>query len=206
VLRGITIAVILGTAAVGIFYLGGPLISPKTISDPLQQALNQIQTGLTYDKFVNMVGSQRDALVQKMPQQTIDLIMNEAQKIPARVSETMQDMISKISSSSQTVIFSKQGQFEGLKGYNATGKAEIISVGKIAFLRFENFQVTNGPGLHVYMTTSDGDVTNGIDLGKLKGNIGDQNYALNGVDTKIYNVVIIYSQPFHVYFAEAKLS
>jgi len=205
VLRAITIAVIVGTAAVGIFYLGSPMIPTKTIANPLQNALDQVQGGLTYDKFVNMVDSQRDSLVAKMPQKTIDLIMDEAKKVPTTVSESLQDMVSKISASSQAVIFSKQGQFVGLKGHDVKGKAEIISVGKIAFLRFENFEVTNGPDLHVYMTI-DGDVTSGIDLGKLKGSIGDQNYELNGVDVKTYHVVVIYSQPFHIYFAEAKLS
>ena len=103
------------------------------------------------------------------------------------------------------MIFSKQGEFVGLKGHDAKGKDEIISVGKIAFIRFENLEITSGPDLHVYMT-SDGDVTTGIDLGNLKGSIGDQNYPLNGIDIKTYNVVVIYSQPFQVYFAEAKLS
>ncbi len=204
-LKGITIAVILGTAAMGIFYLGPPMLLQKAISDPLQQALDQVQGGLTYDKFVNMVDSQRDALVTKMPQHTIDLIMEEAKKVPTTVSESMQNMISQIAPNSQSVTFSKQGDFVGLKGHDAKGRAEIISVGKIAFLRFENFEVTNGPDLHVYMT-SYGDVTTGIDLGKLKGSIGDQNYVLNGVDIKTYNIVVIYSQPFHVYIAEAKLS
>jgi len=204
VLRGIIIAVIVGTAAMGVLYLGGPMILSKTVTDPLQHALDQIQAGLTYDKFVNMVDSQRNAIIDKMPQKTIDLMMDEAKKFPTTVSESMQDMISKISSNTQSVIFSKQGEFVGL-GHEAKGKAEIISVGKIAFLRFENFEVTNGPDLHVYMT-SDGNVTSGIDLGKLKGSKGDQNYALNGVDAKTYQIVVIYSQPFHVYFAEAKLS
>jgi len=204
VLRGIIIAVIVGTAAMGVLYLGGPIILSKTVTDPLQHALDQIQAGLTYDKFVNMVDSQRNAIIDKMPQKTIDLMMDEAKKFPTTVSESMQDMISKISSNTQSVIFSKQGEFVGL-GHEAKGKAEIISVGKIAFLRFENFEVTNGPDLHVYMT-SDGNVTSGIDLGKLKGSKGDQNYALNGVDAKTYHIVVIYSQPFHVYFAEAKLS
>ena len=203
-LRGIIIAVIVGTAAMGVLYFGGPIILSKTVTDPLQHALDQIQAGLTYDKFVNMVDSQRNAIIDKMPQKTIDLMMDEAKKFPTTVSESMQDMISKISSNTQSVIFSKQGEFVGL-GHEAKGKAEIISVGKIAFLRFENFEVTNGPDLHVYMT-SDGNVTSGIDLGKLKGSKGDQNYALNGVDAKTYHIVVIYSQPFHVYFAEAKLS
>lgn len=202
-LRGIGIIAILAVAAIGVYYFGPQMISQK-MSDPLQQAFDQIQTGLTYDKFVNMTNSQRDALVQKMPQQTIALIMDYAKKFPTTVSEGMQDMISKISSTSQSIVFSKQGEFVGL-GHEAKGKAEIISVGKIAFLRFENFEVTNGPDLHVYMTTN-GDATTGIDLGKLKGSIGDQNYELHGVDTKTYDTVVIYSQPFHVYFAEAKLS
>jgi hypothetical protein len=205
VLRGIIIAVIVGAAAMVVLYLGGPIILSKTVTDPLQHSLDQVQAGLTYDKFVNMVDSQRNSLVEKMPQKTIDLMMDEAKKFPTTVSETMQDMISKISSNTKTVIFSKQGEFVGLEGHDAKGKSEIISVGKIAFLRFENFEITNGPDLHVYMT-SDGNVTSGIDLGKLKGSKGDQNYALNGVDIKIYNIVVIYSQPFHVYFAEAKLS
>ena len=139
-----------------------------------------------------------------MPQQTITLIMDGAKKFTTTVSESMQDMISKIPSTSHSIVFSKQGEFVGLD-HDAKGKAEIISVGNISFLRFENFQVTNGPDLHVYMTIN-GNVTTGIDLGKLKGSIGDQNYELDRVDTKIYDTVVIYSQPFHVYFAKAKLS
>jgi hypothetical protein len=203
VLRGIGIAAILGVAAIGVYYFG-PQMIPQKMSDPLQQALDQIQTGLTYDKFVNMTNSQRDALVQKMPQQTITLIMDDAKKFTTTVSESMQDMISKISPTSHSIVFSKQGEFVGL-GHEAKGKAEIISVGSITFLRFENFEVTSGPDLHVYMTIN-GDATTGIDLGKLKGSIGDQNYELDRVDTKTYDTVVIYSQPFHVYFAKAKLS
>jgi hypothetical protein len=203
VLRGIGIVAILGVAAIGIYYFGPQMISQK-MSDPMQQAFDQIQTGLTYDKFVNMTNSQRDALVQKMPQQTIFLVMDDAKKFPTTVSESMQDMISRISSTSQSIVFSKQGEFVGLD-HDVKGKAEIISVGNIAFLRFENFQVTNGPDLHVYMTIN-GDATTGIDLGKLKGSIGDQNYDLHGIDTETYDIVVIYSQPFHVYFAKAKLS
>ncbi|OLD31588.1 MAG: hypothetical protein AUI61_04610 [Thaumarchaeota archaeon 13_1_40CM_2_39_13_2] len=114
-------------------------------------------------------------------------------------------MASKLGSDSQSIIYSKQGSFVGLKGNNAKGKAIIISAGKVAFLRFQDFEVTNGPDLHVYMT-SGGNISTGMDLGKLKGSIGDQNYALNGVDLKNYDTVVIYSQPFHIYFAQAKLA
>jgi hypothetical protein len=204
VLKGIAIAVIVGTAIMGIYYVGVPQFNKTTPQDQLSQTLDQLQSGLTYDKFVNMVDTQRDALVQKMDQNTINLIIEDAKKFPTIVSESVQNMESQISSGAQTVVYSKQGQFTGMKGNDASGKAFVISLGKIAFLRFENFTVTNGPDLHVYMTEG-GDITTGIDLGKLKGSIGDQNYALNGIDTKKYDTVVIYCQPFHIYYAEAKL-
>ncbi len=204
-LKGIAIAVIVGTAIMGIYYVGAPQFNRTTPENQLSQALEQIQSGLTYDKFVTMVDTQRDAIVQKMDQKTIDLILEEAKKFPTTVSESMQEMESKISSGAQTVVYSKQGQFVGMKGNNASGKASVISLGNIAFLRFENFQVTNGPDLHVYMTEG-GDISTGIDLGKLKGSVGDQNYALNGASTKRYDTVVIYCQPFHIYYAEAKLT
>ncbi|TLX90761.1 MAG: DM13 domain-containing protein [Thaumarchaeota archaeon] len=204
-IRGVVIAIIIGVAIAGLYYTGALQLGQKTVQEELPRALDQIQNGLTYDKFVNMVDSQRDSLVQKMPQKTIDLVLEEARKLPTTVSESIQDMASKLGSDSQSIIYSKQGSFVGLEGNNAKGKAIIISAGKVAFLRFQDFEVTNGPDLHVYMT-SGGNISTGMDLGKLKGSIGDQNYALNGVDLKNYDTVVIYCQPFHIYFAQAKLS
>lgn len=205
-LKAVAIAVIIGTAVIGIYYLAGPLFYDRVVNEPLPAALSGLQKDLTYDKFVNMVDDQRKALVDKMSPQTIDLVMAEAKKLTTTVSENMQDMIAKIAPNSQeTPKFSKLGAFEGLKGHEARGKAEVISVGDISFLRFEEFEVTNGPDLHVYMTKN-GDVNSGIDLGKLKGSKGDQNYAIGGIDTDVYDTVVIYCQPFHVYFASAKLS
>lgn len=204
-LKGIAIAALVGAVILGVYYFGAPQFNRTTPVDQLTQTLDQIQSGLTYDKFVNMVDSQRDAIVQKMDQKTINLILDDAKKLPTTVSESMQNMESQISSGTQTVVYSKQGQFSGMSGNNATGKALVISLGKIAFLRFENFQVTNGPDLHVYVTQG-GDITTGIDLGKLKGSIGDQNYALNNIDIKTYDTVVIYCQPFHIYYANAKLT
>lgn len=205
-LKGITIAVIVGVAAIGAYYLAGPLFYNNTIDEPLPKALSDIQQDLTYEKFVNMIDEQRNAIVKNMPQGTIDLIMDEAKKITTNVSEDMQDMLAKIApNSQQSPKFSKLGTFQGLKGHQATGKAEVITVGDISFLRFEDFEVTNGPDLHVYMTKN-GDVDTGIDLGKLKGNKGSQNYELSGINTNVYDTVVIYSQPFRVYFASATLS
>ena len=205
-LKAVAIAVIIGTAVIGIYYLAGPLFYDRVVNEPLPAALSDLQKDLTYDKFVNMVDEQRKALVEKMSPGTIDLVMAEAKKFTTTVSEDMQEMIAKVAPNSQeTPKFSKLGMFQGLKGHEAKGKAEVISVGDISFLRFEDFEVTNGPDLHVYMTKN-GDVDSGIDLGNLKGSKGNQNYALGEINADVYNTVVIYCQPFHVYFASAKLS
>ena len=79
-------------------------------------------------------------------------------------------------------------------------------------LRFEDFMVTNGPALSVLLSTATG-VTSSenlgeyLDLGPLKGNIGNQNYEVPaGTDVGAYRTVVIYCVPFHVVFATAPLA
>ncbi|CAN5820750.1 DM13 domain-containing protein [soil metagenome] len=78
-------------------------------------------------------------------------------------------------------------------------------------LRFEDFEVTNGPDLHVYLVphenpTRSEDLDGYVDLGSLKGNIGDQNYEIpDGVDISEFGSVVIYCVPFHVLFSIASL-
>ena len=76
-------------------------------------------------------------------------------------------------------------------------------------LRLENFEVTNGPDLHVLLVPSENpeDMTGSVDLGSLKGNIGDQNYEIpDGINPSEFGSVIIYCQPFHVVFSVATLA
>ena len=80
-------------------------------------------------------------------------------------------------------------------------------------LRLENLQVTNGPDLHVILSPhpnpgNQGEVkTSGyVDLGKLKGNRGNQNYPIpDNVDVAAQGSVVIYCKPFHVIFSVATL-
>ena len=72
-------------------------------------------------------------------------------------------------------------------------------------LRLENFRSTNGPELHVYLAT-DKRATDYIDLGKLKANMGNQNYPIPpGVDIDKYNMALIWCEPFSVLFGSAEL-
>jgi hypothetical protein len=81
-------------------------------------------------------------------------------------------------------------------------------------LRFEDFRTTNGPDLVVYLAehpdpSSAADVTEGgfLSLGKLKGNVGNQNYALPAeIDPGDYESVVIWCELFGVLFSPAPLS
>ena len=77
-------------------------------------------------------------------------------------------------------------------------------------VRFENFRVRNGPDLRVILTPvgrEDVLADGYIELGELKGNVGNQNYFFpEGIDPGDYAAVIIYCWPFRVVFAEAVLT
>lgn len=81
-------------------------------------------------------------------------------------------------------------------------------------MRFENFRTTNGPALVVYLAkhaspTEARHVTDGgyIKLGRLKGNVGNQNYVVPaGTDVSEYNSVVIWCELFGVLFSPAALT
>ena len=45
-----------------------------------------------------------------------------------------------------------------------------------------------------------------MELDKLKGNMGNQNYPIPEMDLSQYRSVVIYCKPFHVIFSVAPLS
>jgi hypothetical protein len=81
-------------------------------------------------------------------------------------------------------------------------------------LRFENFEVLNGPDLHVYLAadsivpnTTGEELKGALDLGELKGNLGDQNYSIpSDVVLENFRSVVIWCVPFRVPFNAATLN
>ena len=103
------------------------------------------------------------------------------------------------------------GEFEDYDNFHqGSGTATVYKLDDGSHvLRLENFEVTNGPDLHVLLVPSDDpdDMTGSVDLGSLKGNIGDQNYEIpDGLNPSDFGSVIIYCQPFHVVFSVATLA
>ena len=107
-----------------------------------------------------------------------------------------------------------QGAFYNIV-HEGEGQASIFQLADgLRVLRFEDFMVLNGPDLYVYLVPDD-PVPNAIgfdfmafhDLGKLKGNVGDQNYELPaGLDLSQYRSVVIWCKAFKVPFAAAPLA
>jgi hypothetical protein len=99
------------------------------------------------------------------------------------------------------------------RDHGTAGRARVIDVGDERVLRLEGLDTDNGPDLYVYLTTTsasgaeqsfDDDVVN---LGRLKGNRGDQNYELPpGVDLDRYATVVIWCDRFNSAFGAADLS
>ncbi len=96
--------------------------------------------------------------------------------------------------------------------HKGSGVALIRKAGADLIVRLEDFRVTNGPDLYLYLAAhpspaSRGDVDGGfVSLGRLKGNIGAQNYQIPpGTDLVRYRSVVVYCQRFHVVFATATL-
>jgi len=90
--------------------------------------------------------------------------------------------------------------------HKTEGTAKIFDTGDKKYLRFEDFETTNGPKLVVYLST-DLQASDYISLGDLKGNIGNQNYEIqNDLDLDRYNKVLIWCEPFSVLFGSADLA
>jgi hypothetical protein len=97
--------------------------------------------------------------------------------------------------------------------HETTGTARILRLpdGQ-QILRLEGFETSNGPALFVYLSQNPADGEDGLfdddylDLGPLKGNIGDQNYAIPvEVDPLGYTSVVVWCDRFSVSFGAADI-
>jgi hypothetical protein len=104
-----------------------------------------------------------------------------------------------------------EGSFDGVEGHSATGTATVVKLdeGDGQKLQFEDFEVTQGPDLRVYLSTPDaptsGDAGDFKDLGGLKGEKGQFEYDIAGIDTDKYSKVVVWCRAFGVAFGEAPL-
>jgi hypothetical protein len=152
-----------------------------------------------------------------------EMIMSGMAKLDQEVNEAMPDPMTGSQSggatgqtnSSAEAVALQRGSFRDADSFHQGSGEAVIYRGPDGshLLRLENFSVTNGPDLHVILTPnldpqSRAEVSSAgyVDLGSLKGNMGNQNYEIpDGVDIDSFGSVVIYCQPFHVIFSVASL-
>ena len=156
-----------------------------------------------FKQFNDMTEDQRNSAMQNMSNTDMNMVMMGAAQINNEVNETIQAMAPPNTDMS-SIYELRSGNFTNSGNISkVSGISRILSVNDIEFLRFERFNITNGPDLHVYFTNK-GDLVNSKDLGILKGNIGPQNYFLGNIANQ-YDTVVIASKPFKMVYAKAML-
>jgi hypothetical protein len=153
--------------------------------------------------FMNMTEEQRIQAAKNMTEKEEGIVMNEFSKQNSTVNENMSETTMPKDTKPLMGNFVDAG--DGF--HKAQGVAKVINLADgRTFLRLENLKTTNGPDLYVYLSTGK-DVSDIVSLGKLKGNIGNQNYEIpTGTDLAKYNTVLIWCKAFSTLFGSAKLS
>jgi len=153
--------------------------------------------------FMNITEDQRVQAAKNMTQKEKDMIMNQFSKQNSTVDENMSQTTTPKETKPLMGNFVDAG--DGFHKVEGVAKVVNLADGK-TFLRLENLKATNGPDLYVYLSTDKG-VSDFVNLGRLKGNIGNQNYEIPaGTDLAKYDTVLIWCKAFSTLFGSAKLS
>jgi hypothetical protein len=187
--RGLIIAVVLVLIPVAwaAWWLGSPLFIDKTVEEEFPLAFSAV-------------------VPEGMKRSEVEKVMETMAKVDSPREEPMGEVMA-------VAVALKKGEFRGV-GHRGEGTATIYMLADgTHVLRLESFKTSNGPDLHVVLTShadpahrTEVKQEEYIDLAKLKGNIGSQNYPLPaGSEPADFNTVVIYCNPFNVIFAVAPL-
>src|SRR5919106_6663201 len=197
------IVIVVGASA---FYLASPLFISTEIDEPLPEGAEvpavPSRPSNQFQEFMAMSEEERIEAGNQMNEQEKNQIMLEFAGMNTSIDESM-------SQGSETNDSLLTGSFIGVGDgiHDAQGIVKVIPVesgGNV--LRLEDLVVTNGPDLYVYLST-DKSASDFVNLGRLKANIGSQNYPIPaGTDMTKYDTVLIWCKAFSVLFGSADLT
>ncbi len=170
------------------WWLGSPLFLDRTVNEEFPNSATAVVP---------------DSMTHEEVEETMAALADESQSAEDPMPEA----------GAPVALFS--GEFEDAdRAHRGSGTATIYELedGGLV-LRFEDFEVTNGPDLRVLLAGHEGpsdrselDGDGYIELDSLKGNVGNQNYEIPGnYDLEDLGSVVIYCSPFHVIFSVAPL-
>jgi Electron transfer DM13 len=181
------------------------LLSPLVLDTVVDEQLPVPASGLTdsqkmeVEEIETLTPEEVEAMPEAERMEKKEMMEELGQKMPDTIADEPMDA---------QPTTEARGTFRDADGFHrGSGSATVYTLpdGK-RILRFEDFSVTNGPALSVYLVrNADGNVDSGfLDLGKLKGNKGNQNYEIPAeTDLSAYNSVVIWCVPFGVTFTVA---
>ncbi len=190
-------------AAVIVAVIAWVLISPLFIDEVVEEAFPGVPTPAALA-----------AMSDGRKAEIADAVLTAAREMPDHaMDEGMDDMPAATAASPELL---RRGQFRDADAiHKGSGDAKLFRLSDTEnVLRLENLKVTNGPDLRVYLVrhpdpTSSGDVKDSefVDLGPLKGNIGNQNYPVPaGTDVSQFASAVVWCRAFGVLFASAPLA
>jgi hypothetical protein len=219
----IVVIIIVAVVALAIpfaIYTVSPLFISNTINEPLPTTaavVSKKAASQEYQKFVSMNEQDRINAAKQMNQRGKNMVMIGAAQINNTMNENVvmlagvinEQQQSNITTTTAVPTSTRTGSFIGAGDgfHNAEGLAKVMPLDSSGhtILRLENFKSTNGPNVHLYLST-DKTASNFIDLGRLKANNGNQNYKIPvGTDLAKYNVALIWCKDFSVLFGSAQL-
>lgn len=199
----------------GTWYLGSPLFINNRVDEAFpvaQTAMPKEEAGAMADEkaMPTKAVTQTDASKQQAAMSMSDSMTKTDSTDAMHTADAMTqpetpDMPTAIS----------QGSFTEVDNiHKGAGNATLYQLpnGK-RVLRLENFNVTNGPDLFIYLAgsvmprnSSDLHSAGAFEVARLKGNVGDQNYELPAdLDLAQFKSVVIYCKQFSVVFSTADL-
>ena len=224
-------AIIVGIGIPIVVYAASPLFINTTIDEPLPTNIMKTDEKMMEEKMAEKEMTEEKAILkdemmesetmlEKMTEEMITEKMMDKETVMEKetveeemMEETMEEkamMEKQTTQPSDSEEFSaKSGVFVGVGDgiHDAQGNALVIPLENgQKVLRLEDFRSTNGPDLYVYLATDSG-ASDYVNLGRLKANIGNQNYDIPaGTDLSKYDNVLIWCKQFSVLFGSAELA
>lgn len=213
----LVVVIVAAVAVVGAagWYLGSPLFINRAVNEafPVQVPSAAEMEGMSAAELAAMEQRIMDALpspeaLAELPEPARERIRREVERFAAAMPERP------VAEPMPGPELLASGEFQDADRFHkGSGTALLYRIpGMGNVLRFERFSATNGPDLRVLLAagarpTNRGELGEYLELGSLKGNVGDQNYTLpEDADPARYASVVIYCRPFQVVFATATLT
>jgi hypothetical protein len=177
--KGIIVIIIIAAIVIPVgIYTISPLFINTTIDEPLPTS-NSATDLQKFQQFMSMNNEQERAEKgqQMATEEKNAILRGAAQTNSSIVNENMTEAAAPTLGPTSLLT----GEFVGVNDgiHNAEGMAKVIQIDDASsmILGLENFKATNGPDLYVYLA-SDSSASDFVDLGRLKGNMGNQNYDI----------------------------